>query len=209
MRHRVPTRDSFDDHGGRGYVPRMKVLWRRATLPLGLLACTAACFGEDPAQVGPSDDGSIAGSAIRFGDLEATGCAGWETNEATPTLDPEKHGGKYSCRVCASGDTSVWGIFQKMPKLAPGGYLARAFARPAGDAGPFKVVLRLEVLDSAGELSGEQRDGTATVVPGVDGWSEVTTEISVTEGRGAAIGVFSSTPGGCFLIDDVTVVKKP
>jgi len=187
-------------------------------------AVVAACTGDDAVLVngstgdagadGASADGAVAvvdagataGSVIVQGDFEKAGCFGWMTNEATTALDPAAHGGSSACRVCASGSTSVWGIFQVVPAVSPGRYAGRGFVQASGDAGPPLVVLRLDAV-AAGELVGAQRDGPANVLDGVP-YAEVNAEIEIATGQGVAMAVLAQSPGGCFLVDDVTLVKR-
>ena len=182
-------------------------------------AVVAACTGDDAALVSGSpggdagadgasavvDAGATAASVIVQGDFEKAGCFGWKSNEATVALDPAAHGGSSACRVCASGSTSVWGIFQDVPSVSPGRYAGRGFVKASGDAGPPLVVLRLEAV-AAGELVGPQRDGPANLLDGVP-YAEVKTEIEIGAGQGVALAILAQSPGGCFLVDDVTLVK--
>lgn len=180
-------------------------------------AVVAACTGDDAVLVSGSDAGAdgasalvdagaTAGSVIVQGDFEKAGCFGWKSNEATVALDPAAHGGSSACRVCASdGGTSVWGIFQDVPSVPPGRYAGRGFVQASGDAGPPLVVLRLEAV-AAGELVGPQRDGPANLLDGVP-YAEVNTEIEIGAGQGVAMAILAQSPGGCFLVDDVTLVK--
>ena len=170
------------------------------------VAAIAACTGDDAVVVSGTPTGASAGSVIAEGDFEKTGCFGWSTNEATLALDPDKHGGSSACRVCASGSTSVWGIFRTLPNVAPGGYQGRAFLQASGNAGPPLVVMRLQAVADGVDV-GPQHDGNADLLQGVP-YAQVATEITIEAGQGVAVGFLSQAPGGCFLVDDVTLVKR-
>ncbi len=181
---------------------------------LSLATATAfGCVGKDPVLSGPdepdsgaADAGTTAGSVVSRGDFETAGCLGWTTNEATATSDPDKHGGSFACRVCATGSTSVWGIFQDLSSAAPGGYVARGFLRASGSEGPSTVFIRLEAFANGAQI-GVDREGQATMAPG-EPWAETQAELAVEAGQTLAVAILSQTPGGCFLVDDVTVVRR-
>lgn len=175
-----------------------------------------ACTGDDPALVGPGTDAGTAadaatnGSVITRGGFESANCLGWTANGATLDSDPVAHAGSFSCRLCdENGGTAspVWGAFQEAPHVAPGTYVARAFARASGDAGPFEVWLGVQATDGAGQAIGSPTERKVIVAPGED-WAPVTVKLVVEPGQGAAVSLLSRTGGSCFLVDDVELVKE-
>ena len=186
------------------------------------VAAIAACTGEDAvlsnargedasagndATDGASADAGVSGGSVALqGDFEKAGCFGWTSNEATMALDPDKHGGSSACRVCASGSTSVWGIFQNLPSVLPGGYKGRGFVRASGDAGPPLVVLRVQAVEN-GLTVGPEHDGSASLLAG-EPYAAVEAEIEIAAGQGVGIAILSQAPDGCFLVDDVTLTKR-
>lgn len=193
---------------------------------VGLVAggVLAGCLGEDVSAEPPvtttdaggeaSSDGSAQDggggsggtSVLPRGDFESGGCLGWTANEARLELDPAAHGGSFACRVCASGDTAVWGVFQDVANVAPGTYAGVGYMRASGDAGPFTTVLRLQATAGGAEV-GDQREGSATHAPG-ETYAEAKAEIAIESGQGVSVAVLAQQPGGCFLVDDVTLVKR-
>jgi len=193
---------------------------------LACAAVIAACTGEDAVLVSGSpgndasaddaaaaasdgavvDGGATAGSVIVQGEFEKPGCFGWNTNEAMVALAPAAHSGSSACRVCGSVSTSVWGILQDLPSVPPGGYQGRGFVQASGDAGPPLVVMRLQAV-AAGQDIGPEHDGPANLLDG-EPYAEVKTEIEIQAGQGVRVGILSQSPGGCFLVDDVTLVKR-
>jgi hypothetical protein len=193
---------------------------RLLLLGMGLVcaATIAACTGDDAVVVSSppgndasaadgaiGDGGPTAGSVNLQGDFEKSGCFGWSSNEATMTLDPAAHGGSSACRVCATGTTSVWGIFQEVKSVPPGGYLGRGFVQASGDAGPPSVVMRLQAI--TGTDFGMEHDGQQNLLDGVP-YAEVKTEIELVAGQGVGVAILGQSPGGCFLVDDVTLTKR-
>jgi hypothetical protein len=197
---------------------------------LGLLGagivCTAviaACTGDDAVLVNPTgtdggagdgatgdgavgDAGATAGSVLEQGDFEKAGCFGWKSNEATLTLDPDAHTGSGACRVCATGSTSVWGIFQDLKTVAPGGYQGSAFVQASGDAGPPLVVVRLQAF-VADQDFGPSHDTEVPILDGVK-YAEGKAEIEIAAGQGVGMAILAQSPAGCFLVDDATLAKR-
>lgn len=178
-----------------------------ATADAGASSEASATDGSAATEGSAATDGGLpAASVVPRGDFESAGCLGWTANEARLSLEPDAHGGSFSCRVCATGTTPVWGIFQEVPTVPPGSYFAEAHFRAAGDAGPFSAVVRLEA-SAGGEPVGSARDGTATFAPG-EPWAKATTELAIETGQALGVALLSQTEGGCFLVDDVSVVGR-
>ena len=145
---------------------------------------------------------------IERGDFESGGCLGWETNGANVEADRIARGGRSSCRVCDSGQGSVWGIFQNVRTAPAGTYVAQAFVRTSGTAGPSAVDLGVVALDGNGQQIGPPKENGVTIAPN-DDWRGVTNALAVQDGQGAAVSIMAaSTPGGCFLVDDVTLLQQ-
>lgn len=198
----------------------MKRLCRLGSFVSVVLVGLVACIGDDPVggastdrdadlpdahsdAESPSDGGSgtTTDNLLKQGGFESAGCLGWTSNEATLASDPDKHGGASACRVCASGSTSVWGVFQTLSGLEAGHYDARGFVRSYGDAGPSDVVLRIEVTDE------DYRDKPTILVPG-EPWTQLDVESSLSGGRDLSVGVMAQTAGGCFLVDDLSLTAR-
>ncbi len=179
-----------------------------------------ACVGAEPSiPSGQSDfDAGLdaaaiadAGSVILRGEFESTNCLGWTDNGATMDSDPIARTGKSSCRICdpTNGTANpVWGIFQDVPSVPAGTYAARGFARTSGDAGPFEIWLGAQPLDGAGQSTGTAVERSLVIAPGED-WAPITLKLDVGPGQGATVSLLSrSAGGGCFLMDDVTLIKE-
>ena len=202
----------------------MKVIAAAATALVSsvasvVLATVVACAGDDPDLVSNgADAGTRADSradaldsgVIARGGFESPNCLGWTPNGATLESDPAARGGSFSCRLCdenAGTQGPVWGTYQVVPSVAPGTYVARAFVRTSGEAGPFEVYLGVQAVDGTEQAIGDPIERKRVIAAGED-WAPVTTKLVVEPGQGAALSILSRTGGRCFLVDDVELVKE-
>lgn len=196
----------------------MKLLATTGALGLASSMVALACLGDDPERVETRPDlvadaaaeaaAEPAGQSILDrGDFESGGCLGWTANTATLNADITARSGVGACRVCDADAESVWGIFQLVPEAAPGRYVARAYVRTHGTVGPTTVELTLARTKRSGEQLGEVV-APVTIAPNDATFTEVAAQIDVGPDEGVAVGVMATTFPGCFLVDDVTLVKE-
>lgn len=165
---------------------------------------------DPPADAG--GDGGGAPSNLRpNGDFES-GCQGWRAFQGTIEPSAIVRGGKMACRVCPDetgfGNFSIGGSDPIVEDPPPGSeYRVEAWfrkdpARPAlGSAG---VLLRTSNADPFVEI--EKRFSQVELV---EEWRRGTTSLPVTQ-RAELLDISLSgerASGGCFLVDDVAVVR--
>lgn len=200
--------------------------WRmRAPLMMTTVAVLAAltgCVGDAPVLTGSSGGGNDGGSTSSGGttgtNLLVNGgfedaCNGWDSSSGDLTSEPTFHLGAKSCKVCSNRTEAGLYLGREFGGAAQVGdkFVATAWLRNAaasGTASSFGISIRtLDTTQSEIEVGSQQ----APVL--TSDWQQVTMSFEVTKPGTMRlrvdVGASEGPTGSCFLVDDVSVSRKP
>jgi hypothetical protein len=168
-----------------------------AETPDALTAQDADASTDAPVDVGALPDGSL----LFHGDF-SNGCSDFGGTNATVTADPVARSGPSSCRVCATGSPAT--ISQSAGETMPAGahYVATAYVRtasPMAAADPMFIEVRVNSTGQAAKAVGPLLTDTFQAI--------TTTLVVGAAGSTVGFSVGSTAGSGCFLVDDVSVVR--
>lgn len=158
----------------------------------------------------PFDAQVVDGGAnlLHNGDFEVA-CAAWTPQQAT-TREIEGRNGR-ACLVCGLQNVPVWGISQSVAAAPSTNHVARAwFAAPVdGGSDPVAQAVELALEETSG---GSQVLVSTSLAPALgSSWVDVSTALAPSQSRTDAINVvlLARVSGGCFRVDDVSLVRVP
>ena len=164
-----------------------------------------------------TDGGAEAGGVnlLRDPSFELPGCSGpWSSNGARVVDDSAPRSGQRSCRVCGQAGQSVWDVSQdvQVGPIAPGAtYVGDAWVRALADGtAPPPVSIRVSTRDGTGvTLEGVESSSLGTFLDAT--WSHIVVSLPVTKpgATGLQVNVIARDVGGCFLVDDATLMPLP
>jgi hypothetical protein len=145
--------------------------------------------------------------------FDTAGCGAWESPNAVKASETkDAYNGSDSCRVCAEGTATPWGIRQRFPRAVPAGtYEFKVWLEAPGGVTYLpatQVFVQVNVLDD----QGARIDGSETLAPllvGPRAWTEYRVKRALTEGQRLEVAVVAKAPGGCLQVDNAFLTYAP